>query len=68
MGTHLRHEPTKRSKRRIERLRGLAKRQYRLLADDLRMFSDVSQHRVQVLAIIAKADADDWVAKVGEAS
>lgn len=66
METHLRHDPTKTSKSRIKRLRGLSKPQYRLRVDDLRVFYDVSKRTVGVLAIVAKADCDAWLAKVGE--
>jgi mRNA interferase RelE/StbE len=66
METHLRHEPTKTSKSRIKRLRGLSKPQYRLRVGDLRVFYDVSKRKVEVLAIVAKGDADAWLTKVGE--
>ena len=45
---HLRHEPTKVSKSRIKRLRGLIRPQYRLRVDDLRVFYDVTDIDVQV--------------------
>jgi mRNA interferase RelE/StbE len=60
---HLRHEPTKVSKSRIKQLRGLARPQYRLRVDDLRFFYDVSSDEVQVLAIVAKAQAEAWLAE-----
>jgi mRNA interferase RelE/StbE len=63
---HLRHEPTKVSKSRIKRLRELAHPQYRLRVDDLRVFYDVKGEEVQVLAIVAKADADAWLEQVGQ--
>ena len=66
METHLRHEPTKTSKSRIKRLRGLSRPQYRLRVDDVRVFYDVSKRKVEILAIVAKADADAWLSKVGE--
>jgi len=66
--THLRHAPAKTSKSRIKRLRGLSKPQYRLRVDDLRVFYDVAKGRVEVLAIVAKADADAWLLKVSEKS
>lgn len=66
METHLRHEPTKTSKSRIKRLRGVSKPQYRLRVDEVRVFYDVSKRNVEVLAIVMKADADAWLAKVGE--
>ena len=68
MESHLRHEPTKTSKSRIKRLRGLSRPQYRLRVDDMRVFYDVSKRTVEVLAIVAKADSDAWLTKVGERS
>ncbi len=63
---HLRHQPTKVSKSRIKRLRGLAHPQYRLrIGDDLRVFYDVTEEAVQVLAIVMKSEADAWLAKHG---
>jgi len=48
---HLRHRPTKTSKSRIKRLRGLSHPQYRLrVGDDIRVFYDVTEEVVQVLA------------------
>ena len=63
---HLRHEPTKVSRSRIKRLRGLAQPQFRLRIDDIRVFYDVRQGQVEVLAIIAKAEATAWLARVGK--
>ncbi len=64
---HLRPQPTKVSKSRIKRLRGVSHPQYRLRVDnDIRVFYDVSEQVVQVLAIVRKADADAWLAKHGE--
>ena len=58
METHLRHEPTKTSKSRIKRFRGLTKPQYRLSVDAIRVFYDVSRREVEILAIVMKADAE----------
>lgn len=58
---HLRHEPTKVSKSRIKRLRGLDRPQYRLRVDEVRVFYDVQEKTVQVLAIVTKAQADAWL-------
>jgi len=66
MEMHLRHEPTKSSKSRIKRLKGLSRPQYRLRVDDLRVFYDVSKGCVEVLAIVGKADTYAWLLKVGE--
>jgi mRNA-degrading endonuclease RelE of RelBE toxin-antitoxin system len=62
---HLRHEPTKLSKSRIKRLRGLAHPQFRLRIGDLRVFYDVSGTEVQVLAVIAKAKTEEWLQQAG---
>jgi len=64
--THLRHEPTKASKSRIKRLRGLARPQYRLRVGDVRVFYDVLELSVQVLAIILKSEAQEWLERCGE--
>ncbi len=63
---HLRHEPTKTSKSRIKRLRGISKPQFRLRIDEVRVFYDVSGRTVEVLAIVSKADADAWLSELGE--
>ncbi len=62
----LRHEPTKTSKARIKRLRGLSRPQFRLRVEDFRIFYDVLGEEVQVIAIVAKDRADEWLRKVGE--
>ena len=60
---HLRHEPTKLSRSRIKRLRGLDRPQYRLRVDEVRVFYDVTETTVEVLAIISKEQAESWLAK-----
>lgn len=64
--THLRHEPTRTSKSRIKRLRGVSKPQFRLRIDEVRVFHDVSGRTVEILAIVSKAGADAWLSEVGE--
>lgn len=64
--SHLRHEPTKTSRSRIKRLRGLARPQYRLRVDEVRVFYDVSGSTVEVLAIVAKSEAQSWLAQFGK--
>jgi mRNA-degrading endonuclease RelE of RelBE toxin-antitoxin system len=64
--THLRHEPAKVSRGRIKRLRGMRKPQYRLRVGEVRIFYDVSDVTVEILAIVAKSDADDWLNEHGE--
>jgi mRNA-degrading endonuclease RelE of RelBE toxin-antitoxin system len=66
MKVHLRHEPTKISKSRIKRLRGVNRPQYRLRIDDYRIFYDVSEKSVEILAIIKKSEAARWLEEVGE--
>ena len=63
---HLRHEPTKASRSRIKRLQGMRRPQYRLRVDEIRVFYDVGEDTVEVLAIVAKADANDWLEREGE--
>ena len=65
--THLRHSPTKVSKSRIKRLRGLKRPQYRLRVDDVRVYYDVIETNVEVVAIVGKSESADWLARVGEA-
>ena len=62
---HLRHELTKTSRSRIKRLRGLARPQYRLRVEEMRVFYDVSGSSVEVLAIVAKSEASKWLAQFG---
>jgi mRNA-degrading endonuclease RelE of RelBE toxin-antitoxin system len=63
--THLRHEPTKTGRSRIKRLRGIARPQYRLRVEDIRVFYDVSSSNVEVLAIVPKSEAESWLAQFG---
>jgi mRNA interferase RelE/StbE len=62
---HLRHEPTKISRSRIKRLRGVARPQYRLRVREVRVFYDVSGSTVEVLAIVPKPEAESWLAQFG---
>jgi mRNA-degrading endonuclease RelE of RelBE toxin-antitoxin system len=62
---HLRHQPAKTSKSRIKRLRGLSQPQYRLRVGDVRVFYDVTENAVEILAIVAKADAAAWLERKG---
>ena len=61
--THLRNEPTKVSKSRIKRLRGVTRPQYRLRVGEIRVFYDVVGLDVGVLAIIAKSEVEQWLEK-----
>ncbi len=62
---HLRHQPTRVSKNRIKRLRGLSQPQYRLRVGEVRVFYDVTSEAVAVLAIVTKAEAAGWLARHG---
>ena len=62
---HLRHQPTLLSRSRIKRLRGLAKPQYRLRVGTLRVFYDVIEGTVEVLAIVPKVETEAWLAQCG---
>ena len=63
--THLRHEPMKTGRSRIKRLRGLARPQYRLRVGEIRIFYDVSAGIVEVLAIVSKSEAGQWLEQFG---
>ena len=63
--THLRHEPMKASRSRIKRLRGISRPQYRLRVDDVRVFYDITNEVVEVLAIVEKREAATWLARFG---
>ncbi|MEO8009240.1 MAG: hypothetical protein ABI728_12075, partial [Betaproteobacteria bacterium] len=60
---HLRHEPTKTSRSRIKRLRGLARPQFRLRVEEVRVFYDVAGSTVEILAVVAKSEANTWLAQ-----
>lgn len=65
---HLRHQPTKQSRSRIKRLRGVERPQYRLRVDDVRIFYDVADSTVEILAIVSKAEADRWLSQFANRS
>ena len=62
---HLRHEPTKPSRSRIKRLRGLDRPQYRLRVNETGVFNTVKEEAFEVLAIISKERAEAWLAEEG---
>jgi mRNA-degrading endonuclease RelE of RelBE toxin-antitoxin system len=62
---HLRREPTKVSRSRIKRLKGLSQPRYRLRVEEVRVFYDVTQTTVEVLAFVTKAEAQAWLEKEG---
>lgn len=63
---HLRYEPEKVSRSRIKRLRGFRRPQYRLLVEDFRIFYDVYAGTVEVLTILPKSVAYEWLEEEGE--
>ena len=62
---HLRHQPAKVSKSRIKRLRGLRQPQYRLRVGEVRVFYDIVETEVHVLAIVEKAKTYQWLDEQG---
>ena len=62
MEKHLTHEPTKQSRSRIKRLRGVKDPDYRLLVADYRVFYSVRQQarRVDVLRIMHKDETREY--------
>ncbi len=62
---HLRYEPQRISKSRIKRLRGVNRPQYRLRIGEIRVFYDVVEATFEVLAIIPKSKAAEWLEKMG---
>lgn len=66
MEQHLRHEATETSRSRIKRLRGIRRPQYRLRVDEVRVFYDVTDAAVEVLAIVTKSEAAAWLQRHGE--
>jgi mRNA-degrading endonuclease RelE of RelBE toxin-antitoxin system len=63
---HLRHEPIKLSRSRVKRLRGLSQPQYRLRVGDFRVFYDIGDGSVEVLAIVPKSEASAWLSQFGK--
>jgi mRNA-degrading endonuclease RelE of RelBE toxin-antitoxin system len=49
------------SKSRIKRLRGIRRPRYRLRIGDIRVFYDVTDKAVEVLAIVPKSQAAAWL-------
>jgi len=63
---HLRYEPEKISRSRIKRLRGLSRPQYRLRVVEYRVYYDVADGTVEVLAIVPKSETESWLAQFGK--
>lgn len=63
---HLRYQPANTSKSRIKQLRGLSRPQYRLRVDEVRVYYDVIDTAVEILAIVPKDEAVAWFEQAGE--
>jgi mRNA-degrading endonuclease RelE of RelBE toxin-antitoxin system len=63
---HLRHEPKKTSRSRIKRLRGISHPEYRLRVNDFRVFYDVKDTKVEILAIVSKSRVTEWLERYGD--
>ena len=67
MKDRLETQPRLESKSRIKRLRGLRQPEYRLRVGEFRIFYDVDErlHRVEVLGILPKNAAENWLEEYG---
>ncbi len=63
---HLRHQPLKTSKSRIKKLQGISRPQFRLRINEVRVFYDVNEGTVEILAIIPKSETQEWLKPYGE--
>ncbi len=63
---HLTHEPTKESKSRIKRLRDLSHPQFRLRVGEMRIFYDVADKDVVIVAIMSKERTVQWLREGAE--
>jgi mRNA interferase RelE/StbE len=63
---HLRYDPERVSQSRTKRLRGLSRPQYRLRVGEIRVFYDVAEEAVEILAIVPKSRAAAWLEEAGE--
>jgi mRNA interferase RelE/StbE len=64
--THLLHNPTQESRSRIKRLRGMDKPQYRLRVDEIRIFYDILDSLVEIIAIVPKSQGAEWLLRQGK--
>lgn len=58
--THLRHEPERLGRSRIKRLRGSGAATYRLRVGDYRVFYDVAEAEVVVIAVLHKRQTAEF--------
>ena len=64
----LRHAPTTVSKSRVKRLRGLARPQFRLRVGEFRVYYDVRESTVEILALVPKSEAGEWLKREGRSA
>jgi mRNA interferase RelE/StbE len=62
---HLRYEAEQVNRSRIKRLRGLSQPQYRLRVEGFRVFCDLTDEAVEVLAVIPKSGTAAWLEEMG---
>lgn len=62
---HLVHEPTKESRSRIKKLRDLRHPQFRLRIGEIRVFYDVTEMDVVIIAIVSKEKTIEWLKEHG---
>jgi len=58
---HLTHQPRKTSKSRIKKLEDIESPEYRLRIDEFRVFYDVVENDVVILAVLLKKDSVQWL-------
>jgi mRNA-degrading endonuclease RelE of RelBE toxin-antitoxin system len=66
VAVHLQDSPEKTSRSRIKRLRGLRRPLYRLRVGETRVFYDISGSTVEILAIVTKSGAQEWLRQFGD--
>jgi mRNA interferase RelE/StbE len=60
METHLRHEPERLSRSRIKRLRGSFAATYRLRVGNYRVFYDIAEAEVVIIAVLHKRETGEF--------
>ena len=61
----LRFAPTQLSKSRIKKLQGISRPQFRLRVGDIRVFYDVTESTVEILAVVWKSESAEWLRREG---
>src|SRR3989304_8609309 len=62
---HLRDEPGRESRSGIKRLRWISRPHYRLRVGEFRVFYDVLEGAVEILAIVPKTQVEEWLKGIG---